>query len=87
MNREEREFLKEIQKDYLDEIRRREIKHAKEILRYRRIIGTIITIIIAFIFLWSMGYWFFGRDNNTAYVKQNNGNFVQQQINNIEGDK
>ena len=97
MNKDELNILREIQKEYLDEIRLREIKHTdelkqqeikymKEILRYRRIIKSILIIIIAFIFIWSIGYWIFGEGNNTAFINENTGNIVQQQIKN-KGDR
>ena len=88
MNREEKELLRQIQSDYLEEIRERERKHTEEILYYRekvkkreKAIKIILIIIALFVFLWSAGYWLFGRDNNTAYVKNNSGKFIQQQIN------
>lgn len=91
MNREEKELLRQIQNDYLEEIRQREKKHTEEILYYRekvkkreKTIKIILILIALFIFLWSTGYWFLGRDNNTAYVKNNSGKFIQQNINNNE---
>ena len=93
MNREEKELLRQIQNDYLEEIRDRERKHTEEILYYRKkvkkrenTIKIILILIALFVFLWSVGYWFLGRDNNTAYVKNNNGKFIQQNINNEKGE-
>ena len=86
MNKEEIKILKEIQKEYLEEIRHREIEHAKEILRYRRILKIIFIIIAMFIFTWCIGYWAFGRDNNTAFINKNNGNLIQQSFNS-KGDR
>ena len=97
MNKNESNILREIQKEYLNEINLREIKHTdelkqqeikymKEILRYRRIIKSILIIIIAFIFIWSIVYWIFGEGNNTAFINENTGNIVQQQIKN-KGDR
>ena len=97
MNKEELKAFKDIQQEYLNEIRTREeihteeikqqkIKYEKEILRYRRIFKTIVIIIVLIVIAWEIGYWMFGTENNTAYIRQNNGNIVQQQINNLKGE-
>ena len=72
---------------------RHERKHTEEILYYREkvkkrenTIKIILILIALFVFLWSAGYWFLGRDNNTAYVKNNNGKFIQQNISNEKGE-
>ena len=88
MNREEKELLRQIQSDYLEEIRERERKHTEEILYYRekvkkreKVIKIILILIGLFIFIWSIGYWRFGNGKTTAFVHQNNGSVIQEMNN------
>ena len=88
MNREEKELFRQIQSDYLEEIRKRERKHTEEILYYRekvkkreKAIKIIFIIIALFIFVWSIGYWLFGNGKTTAFVRQNNGSVIQEMNN------
>ena len=88
MNREEKELLRQIQSDYLEEIRERERKHTEEILYYRekvkkreKTIKIILILIALFVFIWSIGYWLFGSGKTTAFVRQNNGSVIQEMNN------